>query len=408
MRPRTIRFGKTELALAAVSLFLLAMIFNSSAQAAWYQNKQGKSPVGASLDLDEVTVWASPNWTKQPWGKDGKRRGWRLRHQPQGNNDDSSGLSINFVAEPRTRSSLEKLLLEQDRILRVMRKNYPENFLVQNMPVAGERVLIMRFYNRGDTIFLVLPRTGKKLYEVYIWVRGKVEALPGPAQEILDTLTLPGQPPYQPPLAEAGPQAQPSPPPPPAPPKPQQPAVPPDPPKAGPVLDGVCYLADKADSGRVLDLRLGMPLAQVERNHRVIPYTRGSYRLWESKDPCLACYEYELAPKGFEKKKTNFAVVFEVDEKNPAKPMTRIEAKIVCGEGLELSRRLFGWYAEKYGPPDKKTNEMDGTMNLGSKVVSAEFWHTWHLKGKGSNPSIGLEIKRRNDFAYYTVTLQAE
>ena len=171
-------------------------------------------------------------------------------------------------------------------------------------------------------------------------------------------------------------------------------------------IAGVCYVANQAASGKVLDLKLGMPKAQVEKNHQVLPYQTGSYRLWEDKNPCLANYSYSLAKKGFAKKQANYALVFEVDEKNPAKPLKSIQAKIVCGKGIELSKRLFAWYAKTYGEPAKKTNKMDGTMNLGSRVISAEFWHTWHLKGGGGLPPMSLKIKRRNDFEYYTITLK--
>jgi tetratricopeptide (TPR) repeat protein len=171
-------------------------------------------------------------------------------------------------------------------------------------------------------------------------------------------------------------------------------------------VPGVCYAAEHADSGQVLDLKLGMAMDEVKKRHQVMPYTRDDYRLWEDKHPCLAHYSYGLSYSGVKKKDSSFAATFRVDEKQPHKPVWKIQAKIVCGTGIELSRRLFAWYAERYGPPLKKVNKMDGMQNLGSLRIPMEYWHIWHLKGKNGQPPLYLEIKRRNSFEYYTITLK--
>lgn len=113
-----------------------------------------------------------------------------------------------------------------------------------------------------------------------------------------------------------------------------------------------------------------------------------------------------MAKEGFEQKPTTHAVILEVNNNDPNKPLSIIEAKIICEPGTDVSRRLFDWYAKTYGPPAKKTNTMDGTMQLGSRVMSSEFWHTWRFRTPDGR-AVSLEIKRRNDFAYYTITLEA-
>lgn len=102
-------------------------------------------------------------------------------------------------------------------------------------------------------------------------------------------------------------------------------------------------------------------------------------------------------------------MVFEVDTKDPAEPVKRIEAKIVCEPGIDLSRRHFSWYAKAYGAPKKSHKmDMDATMKLGSRVISAEYWHTWHFMSAGDRPPMFLQIERPNDFEYYIITLKTQ
>jgi len=73
----------------------------------------------------------------------------------------------------------------------------------QNMPLAGSRAIILRYYDKGNTLFIIFPHIDNRLYDLYAWVKGKVEALPAPADRLLATLTLPGQIPYRPAAAIA-------------------------------------------------------------------------------------------------------------------------------------------------------------------------------------------------------------
>jgi hypothetical protein len=408
-----------------VSIFLLILLGQPLAMASWYQKKTETPPAGVRLTLDDYTLWVTPEWEKYPWAKDGRHRGWRLRYQPDGNREKSSGLNISLAAEPTIGETIEDAFATQDRMLNTIRDNYPDGFLAQNIPMAGGRALILRHYNKGNTIFIIFPHIENRLYDVYVWVKGKVAALPSPAEKLLATLTLPGQIPYQPAAVAADDMMEPMP-------GPVDAGVPPavkdDTAASMPTSDstpaedrsspssntatgssqvaGVCYLAEEAASGKFLDLRLGMPIAEVEKRYQVLSYSSGAYRLFKAPNPCLANYEYELAKQGFEQKPTSHAVTFEVDKTDPAKPLCSIRAKIICEPGIEVSRQLFDWYAKAYGPPAKKTNTMDGTMKLGSRVISNEFWHNWQLQTPDGRP-VSLEIKRRNDFAYYIITLEA-
>jgi hypothetical protein len=394
----------------------------------------GKKPVdayyqrgGASISLDDYTLWITPDWKKYSWTKNGRHRGWRLRYQPGGIPGKASGLHISLAAEPTIGGTIDEIFATQDRMLNMVKAKYPDGFLARNMPLAGGRAIILRYYNKGNTVFIAFPHIGNRLYDLYVWVKGKVDTLPAEANELLSTLTLPGQIPFQPaataekamfePITGSANESVSS--------ALQDSAAAPvpglseSPPDAGQSLPssteinsmasqvaGVCYLAEKAASGEILDLRLGMPIAEVEKRYRVFSYSSGAYRLYKAPNPCLANYEYELAKQGFEQKPTSHAVTFEVNKKESARPLSSIVAKIICEPGIEVSRRLFDWYAQTYGPAAKKTNEIDGTMKLGSRVISNEFWHTWHLQSPDGKP-VSLEIKRRNDYAYYTITLEA-
>jgi len=392
-----------------VLVFFLVFCAPPVALGAWNQKNAANVAAGARLHLDDYTVWASADWKKLPWKKKGKHRGWRLHHQPEGMTKKQIRLSLSLAAKPTQGASLEEIFAEQDRMLHVIKNNYPDGFLAQNMMVAGQRALILRYYDDGSTIFILFPYTRFNLYEIYVWVDGEVQSLPHPAEALLKTLTLPGQTPYEPAASGEAVARQPD-----MTPAPAQAPVSPPPAPAGSAtvpspVGGVCYVADRAAAGQVLDIKLGMPKAHVEKSHKIIGYQTGSYRLWEEKNPCLANYEYRLAPKGFKKEETSHAVVFEVDTKNPAEPVKSIEAKIVCEPGIDLSRRLFAWYAKAYGPPEKSHKmDMDATMKLGSRVISAEYWHTWHFKSAGDRPPMSLQIKRRNHFEYYTITLKTQ
>ena len=73
------------------------------------------------------------------------------------------------------------------------------------MLLAGERVLILRYYRSGGTIFFILPRQGEKICQIYTWIGDKFQKLPRPAEEVSATLTLPGQPPREPAAAGQAP-----------------------------------------------------------------------------------------------------------------------------------------------------------------------------------------------------------
>lgn len=383
---------------AAILVLLVISLAPGEASSSGEPNKMSRA--GVSTSLDSYTLWLTPEWKKRPWQKKGKRIGWRLYYQPEGVAYKQIRLSISLAGKPKTGATAQKAKALEERLPKVLQESYPDGFMSGNMALAGSRALYVRYFVKDSTIFIFFPRRGNRLYDIYVWARGRVEKLPLEARNLLDTLRLPGQAPYQP--ASAGKESAPRP----VTAKPISPSPSVSPGAAGgSQVAGVCYLAKQAAEGEVLGLSLGMPLAQVEKRHKVMPYTQGSYRLWEDQNPCLAKYEYHLAKKGFEKKTTSFAAVFGVNSKDPAKPLTSITAKIVCEPGMEVSRRIFAWYERTYGPPWKKTNRMDGTMKLGSRVVPAEFWHTWLLRGTGGRGFI-LEIKRRNNFAYYTITVK--
>ena len=193
-----IRPGKGWLPTAGLAL-LLVLAVRLPAMAVQYRTRpENPSQTGRRLLLDDFTVWASPEWEKQPWTKDGKSKGWRLRYRPAGEGNVPSPMVMHFSAKSKACSTMDQVRAEQERLKAEVKSGYPDGFLVREMNLAGERALVLRYRNRGGTVFLVLPRQDKTIYEIYVWVAAQVRDLPPKVREVLSTLTLPGQSPFSP------------------------------------------------------------------------------------------------------------------------------------------------------------------------------------------------------------------
>ena len=92
---------------------------------------------GASITLDDYTLWITPEWTSSPWTKDGRHRGWRFRYQPEGGTSKDSGPSISLAAEPTVGETIEDAFAAQDRMLNTIRDTYSDGFLRRTCPWPG-------------------------------------------------------------------------------------------------------------------------------------------------------------------------------------------------------------------------------------------------------------------------------
>lgn len=377
-------------------VFLFVFMFNSSSV---------HCAAPGTWKLADFEIGMAKDWNKSEWVKGGTQKGWRLSYQPGGLGNGKASMTIRMSAKPKKTGSSEEVYSTQLLILKVFKKKYPKGFAVQSMTLDGKKTLVLRMVNGKGTFFVVLPRTKDRLYEIYVWTRDDVRSMPQQAKILLAGLSI------KPATAPAATRAAASPAPsatPVAPTPAPQPTVAS---KASPVKSA-CYVDADALEGVVSSLRMGMSLADVEAKYQVIPQTASTnneakYRVWKAQVPCLAHWRYSIVyGKGIQKEKTYTALSFDVDEKNPAKPVTRIVAKIKCDEGLEASKEIFGWYARTYGEPAQKVNKMDAISNYGSMKMPVLFWHIWQLQGQGGAPAkMILKLTRRNDFAYYTIDL---
>ncbi len=403
----------------ALLVLLVGLFLAASASIAVSASSQGKDTQLADFKLQITQDWSQADWTKN-----GNKIGWRLRYQPGGIDVSQSTLSISLAAEPKTGASKDDVYARQVEILREIKQSFANGFAVQNMDIRGERTLVLRYYDDGNTIFIVLPHTPTKLYDIYVWNKGKAESMPQPAKDLLAGMSLspgaapaPEEPeeavivettaaPTAQPVDEANPAATAAPT---VAPKPETPAM------QGSPVKNACYMAADAGSGNVVTLKMGMSLADVEAKYQVVPQSsstseNGKYRVWQAKIPCLAYYRYAFSSvRGVEKEKDFAAMTFDVDETKPDKPITRIVAKIICQEGLDASKEIFGWYAQTYGPPAKEVNKMDGITKFGSMEMPNVFWRIWDIQGTGGAPAkMSMKVSRRNDFAYYTIDLDSK
>ena len=356
------------------------------------------------------TVLADEEWLLHPWKKDGTSKGWRLRYQPLGAKQKKYPFSVSFAVQHWPNSTYEEMVKRQSHILQHLKKSRQKKFRTWNMPVAGENALVFNYQTEKSTVFLLFPHKNNTLYYIYIWVRGKVASLPWQINNLLATLALPGPKSSRPAARK------------PAPASPKSEKKPESLPEfvatdstgaAGPdhelkpsPVEGACYVAAEATSGRLLTMKLGMPLADVEKKYHVTSNGTEGLRVFKSDIPCLALIKYTFNyKKGFLKEKAFHALDFKVDKTAPQKPVTEIRVKISCDKGMEFSRKLFDWYAETYGPPTKKVNKMDAMTNFGSHKLPVEFWRYWHFKTKDGKP-LYFEVKRNNLFEYYVITLR--
>ena len=198
MNTRSIRPGGRARLIAGLALLLVLAVHLPAVAVQYRTRPKSPDPTGRRLLLDDFTVWASPEWEKQPWTKGDRSKGWRLRYRPADEENAPSPLVLHFSTASKASSTMDEVRAEQERLKAEVKSSYPDGFLAREMDLAGEKTLVLRYFNRGGTVFLVLPRQDRTIYEIYVWVAAQVRELPPKVQEVLSTLTLPGQPPFRP------------------------------------------------------------------------------------------------------------------------------------------------------------------------------------------------------------------
>lgn len=130
---------------------LLVLMIAALLAGTWTESARADTTVGPE-QLADYSLLVPQEWKKYDWLKDGKKQGWRLRYQPGGMDVSQSALSVSLAAGPKTGANKDEVYAAQVRALKALKNNHTDGFAVQNMVLANDRTLVLRYYRDGGTV----------------------------------------------------------------------------------------------------------------------------------------------------------------------------------------------------------------------------------------------------------------